>query len=158
MSEGSTDGSGIGHPWIDARSLDMARIIVERIDAVPSLIHVAHDNLARWRRRHGGLSRAHREWVDILERPWSEVREILLAETDEVQRLRSSSPFAGIVGEDERWDVIARHPPPPPLRPITRDDLDEEVMKRILEDRPLDVGVSDAACINTDARTRTSDC
>ena len=125
MSEGSTDGSGIGHPWIDARSLDMARIVVARIDADPVLVHVAHDNLARWRRRHGGLSRAHREWAEILERPWAEIREILLDESDEGQRLRSSSPFVGIVTEEERWRVIARHLPPAPLRPITRENLDD---------------------------------
>ena len=133
MSEGNTEGSGIGHPWLDARSLDMASIVVVRIDAEPGLIHVAHDNLARWRRHGGGLSRAHREWVEILERPWAEIRKVLLDESDEGQRLRSSSPFAGIVTEDERWEIIARHPPPPPLRPITREDLDEGVMKRILE-------------------------
>ena len=157
MNEESTEGTGIGHPWIDARSLDMARIVVARIDADPGLVHVAHDNLARWRRRRGGLSQAHREWMEILSRPWAEIREILLAETDEGQRLRSSSPFTGIVTEDERWEIIARHPPPPPLRAISRDDLDEEVLKRVLENRPFDGGVSEAGCINTDARTRTSD-
>ena len=67
--------------------------------------------------------------MEILSRPWAEIREILLGESDEGQRLRSSSPFAGIVGEDERWEVIERHPPPPPLRPITRDDV--ELVKRI---------------------------
>ena len=132
-----SEGTGIGNPWIDARSLDMARIVVARIDADPDLVHVAHDNLARWRQRHGGLSRADREWMEILSRPWAEIREILLAETDEGQRLRSSSPFVGIVTEDERWEIIARHPPPPPLRPITRDDLDAAVLKRVLEDRPF---------------------
>ena len=134
MTETSSDGTGIGHPWLDARSLDMARIVVARIDEDPILIHIAHDNLARWRRCRGGLSRAHLEWVEILERPWTGIREVLLAKTDEGQRLRSSSPFTGIVSEDERWDVIERHPPPPPLRPITRDDLDDDVLKRILED------------------------
>ena len=81
MSEGSTDGTGIGHPRIDARSLDMARIVVARIDEDPILIHVAHDNLARWRRRRGG-TKLGTPGVDreILSRPWAEIREILLAE------------------------------------------------------------------------------
>ena len=120
MTETSSDGTGIGHPWLDARSLDMARIVVARIDEDPILFHVAQDNLARWCRRRGGLSRAHREWVEIVERPWAEIRATLLDESDEGQRLRSSSPFVGIVTEDERWEVVERHPPPPPLRPIAR--------------------------------------
>ena len=48
---------------------------------------------------------------------WSEVREILLDESDEGQRLRSSKPFAGIVTEEERLAIIARHPPPWPSAP-----------------------------------------
>ncbi len=120
----SSRQTGIGHPWIDARSLDMARIVVARIDADPSLFNMALENLERWRRRHGPLSRAHEEWVQILKRPWNEIRTILLDESDEGQRLRSSHPFVGIVAEDERWEIIARHPPPPPLKPITREDVD----------------------------------
>ena len=56
-----------------------------------------------------------------------------LASTTDGQRLRSSSPFVGIVTEDERWEVIARLPPPPPIRAITREDVDDELVKRILE-------------------------
>ena len=87
---------GIRHPHFDARALDMARIVVERIDADPSLFNVALENLERWRRIHGTLSRANEEWKQILERPW---REILLDESNEGQRLRTSHPFVGIVTE-----------------------------------------------------------
>ena len=37
--------SGLGHPHIDARSLEMARIIVKRIDEDPNLMKVAHQYL-----------------------------------------------------------------------------------------------------------------
>ena len=104
--------TGIGHPHIDARSLAMAKIIVERIDADPTLIEVAHQDLENEERRRGRLSRARREWKALLTRPWAEVREILLEESDEGQRLRSSKPFAGIVTEDERLELIRRFPPP----------------------------------------------
>ena len=109
MSSGQV---GIGHAWIDARMLDMARLIVHRIDEDPSLLNGARENLKRWRSR-GELSRANCEWEKILERPWSDIREFLLDESDEGQRLRSSSPFAGIVTEAERLKIFARHPPPP---------------------------------------------
>ena len=127
--------TGIGHPHIDARSLAMARIIVERIDADPTLIEVAHRYLENEERRHGRLCQASREWKNILARPWSEVRKIL-DESDEGQRLRSSKPFAGIVTEEERLAIIARHPPPWPHVPYDPSQVPEEVMAKILNDEP----------------------
>ena len=128
--------TGIGHPHIDARSLDMARIVVERIDAERSLFRVAHENLERWRRRDGELSRALEEWTQLLKRPWSEIREILLDESDEGQRLRSSNPFSGIVTEEERLKIIARHPPPWPHVPYDPGKIPREVTERILSEGP----------------------
>ena len=52
---------GIGHPHIGARSLDMARIVVERIDADPALFNMAHENLKRRRQQYDTLSRANQE-------------------------------------------------------------------------------------------------
>ena len=94
---------GEGHPQIDRRSLDMAKLVVEKIDADPSLFRVAHENLQRWSRVRGGaLPPCREEWKELLRRPWSQIREILLDESDEGQRLRSSHPFAGLVSEKER--------------------------------------------------------
>ena len=102
--------TGVGHPHIDDRSLDMARIVVERIDADPSLFNVGQDNLEHWRSLHGTLSRASKEWEQLLIRPWSEVRAILLKESDEGQRLRSAHPFRGIVTEEERLEIMSAPP------------------------------------------------
>ena len=88
----------------------MARLIVEKIDADPGLLEVAHENLHRWRRIRGGtLPRCSEEWERLLERPWSEIRNILLDESDEGQRLRSSHPFAGLVSEKERRRIHDAH-------------------------------------------------
>ena len=130
--------TGVGHPHIDARALDMARIVVERIDANRSLINVAHENLMRWRRLHGTLSRAQQEWEQILKRPWNEVRAILLDESDEGQRLRSSHPFVGIVSEEERLSIIERHPPPWPHEPYDPSKVPPGIPKRLLEEGPGD--------------------
>lgn len=101
---------GEGHPHIDRRSLEMARLVVEKIDADPSLFRVAHENLQRWRRIRGGtLPRCSEEWETLLERPWTEIRQILLDESDEGQRLRSSHPFAGLVSEKERRRIHDAH-------------------------------------------------
>ena len=100
----STGRVGIGHPYIDARSLDMARIVVERIDADPTLFNVAGENLERWRQLHGTLSRANQEWEEILKRPWREIRAILLEESDEGQR-----PGLIFVRATHRRQVRATH-------------------------------------------------
>ena len=101
---------GEGHPHIDRRSLEMAKLIVQKIDAEPGLVRIAHQNLQRWRRVRGGtLPRCSEEWEKLLERPWIEIREILLDESDEGQRLRSSHPFAGLVSETERRRIHDAH-------------------------------------------------
>jgi hypothetical protein len=46
-----------------------------------------------------------REWLPLLERPWEEVRAILLEESDEGQRLRQTDPFCGILTPAERWEI-----------------------------------------------------
>ena len=135
MSDGQV---GTGHPHIDAGLLDMCRIIVEKIDADPRLFAKAHERLDRERVRRGNLSLPSREWAGILKRPWPEIRAILLDESDEGQRLRSSHPFKGIITQQERLEVIARHPPlgaprdwSPPAPPPP------EVTARLLADTPL---------------------
>lgn len=127
---------GIGHPHIDARVLDMAKLVVERIDDAPALLQVGCENLERERRLHGKLSYASREWERILERPWPQIRAILLEESDEGQRLRSSHPFAGIVSDAERVVIMDRHPPPEPCVRWDPSLIDPELMEEILSDGP----------------------
>ena len=133
-TKGSTGQVGIGHPHIDARSLDMARIVVKRIDADPSVFNVARENLERWRQLHGTLSRANQEWEQILSRPWREIRVILLEESGEGQRLRSTHPFRGIVTEEEQLAIIERHPPPCPFVPYDPSQVPKDVMEKILSE------------------------
>lgn len=127
-------GTGVGHPHIDARSLAMSKIVVNRMDADPTLIEHAHRYLAHEEARRGSLSKPSREWKRLLGRPWSAIREILLDESDEGQRLRSSHPFRGIVTEDERLAIITAFPPPWPFVPYEPGQVPDEVMAKILED------------------------
>ena len=58
----------------------------------------------------GYLPRCHAEWKQLIEtHPWERLREILLDESDEGQRLRSSHPFTGILTQDERDAIYAQH-------------------------------------------------
>jgi CRISPR/Cas system-associated endoribonuclease Cas2 len=55
------------------------------------------------------LLRCYEEWRELLEREVSEVCAILTAETDDGQRLRQNSPFAGILSPREVWEIKSRH-------------------------------------------------
>ena len=82
--------------------------LAKKIDADRTLLQVGLDNIERWAKLHGGLPRAHEEWRNLIEgEPWEKLRDMLIEESDEGQRLRSSSPFAGIVTPAERERILA---------------------------------------------------
>lgn len=99
--------TGTGHPEIDRRTLERTRLVVAEIDADPSLLEVDAKNLRRWMAMSNGApKRAHVEWAGLIaDTPWPVLRELMLEESDEGQRLRSSIPFAGVLTEQERLSV-----------------------------------------------------
>ena len=100
-----------GHAGIDRRVLEMTRVIVAKIDRDRAIVRVGLENIERWTRQKGGyLPQCHAEWKELIEtHPWERLREILLEESDEGQRLRSSHPFTGILTQNERDVIYARH-------------------------------------------------
>ena len=93
------------HQEIDRRSLRLAQSVAARIDADPQRRGLAQalQTCARWHRR--APAPAYREWLVILDKPWAEVRRVLLDPSEEGCRLRQSSPFCGILAPRERWDI-----------------------------------------------------
>jgi hypothetical protein len=82
----------------------MVRAIVAKIDADPERRGLEHArNVCRSWIEAG--NRPAQEWAAIIERPWEEIRRILLDESDEGQRLRQSDPFCGILSPKERWAI-----------------------------------------------------
>jgi hypothetical protein len=92
------------HEQIDQRSLAMAERIVAKIDADPQRAGLAHarEVCTRWIERGNVPAR---EWIEILSRPWNEIREILLDDSEEGRRLRQNDPFCGILSPRERWEI-----------------------------------------------------
>jgi len=45
------------------------------------------------------------EWMDVLKKPWSEVRSVLLDDSEKGRLLRQSNPFCGILTPRERWSI-----------------------------------------------------
>lgn len=94
------------HRLLEARSLAMHAVIAEKIQRDPGLLKVAHDNLERWRARWDDQPPAwHRQWSDIMKRPWREIAAIMTELSEEGARLRQSSPFAGVLSQVERQRI-----------------------------------------------------
>jgi hypothetical protein len=89
----------------------MARRIAARLPKHPEWLELARANLERWSKKNQGataLLRCYREWLELLSRPLPEIRRILTEETDEAQRLRQNSPFAGVLSPKGVWEIKSR--------------------------------------------------
>jgi hypothetical protein len=96
------------HRVLDARSLAMHCKVVQKISRDPQLLDKAKENLRRWIAKSAGSKpRYLREWEEILERPWHEIAGLITDMSEEATRLRSSSPFAGVISPEEREQIYA---------------------------------------------------
>jgi hypothetical protein len=96
------------HRILDARSLAMHCKIVQKISRDPRLLDKATANLVRWGAKIDRPKPYYlREWQEILEKPWPAIAEMITSMSEEATRLRSSSPFAGILTEEEREQIYA---------------------------------------------------
>lgn len=101
--------------FVDLFSLSLHRAVAEKmITDEAEVLRIAQNNLERWLNSPSfeGVERfALLEWQNILNTYRSdEIRKLMTAETDDGQRLRSSSPFAGVLTLDERkrtWRACA---------------------------------------------------
>ncbi|MCC6328246.1 MAG: hypothetical protein IT174_07005 [Acidobacteria bacterium] len=100
----------------DRFSLSLHRRIADKLRSDPvNTLNVAIANLERWLAKDsfafGPERRALLEWKKIIEESTArEIESIIISETDEGQRLRSSSPFAGILTRTEQsisWSECA---------------------------------------------------
>lgn len=91
------------HQEIDQRSLELARVVVQKLesgDLAAGLNHVRGVN-RRWREQNP--SSLHEEWATLLAGEWPTIRAALLDESEHGAQLRQNSPFCGILTPQERW-------------------------------------------------------
>ena len=106
--DGLPAGRYSDHRILDARSLAMHCRIVQKVSRDPRLLEKAKANLARWIAKiDGAKPRYLMEWQEILEKPWLTIAEIMTSMSEDATRLRSSSPFAGVLNEKEREQIYA---------------------------------------------------
>ena len=96
------------HSVKDARSLALHTKIAWKISQNPVLLEKARENLADMRSRYepDDVPLYIEEWERILTLPWERVAAFLIAVTEDAIRLRSSSPFTGILTEEERLRIF----------------------------------------------------
>jgi hypothetical protein len=87
------------HQEIEQRSLRLAQAVARKIDHDPGQLELVRE----WARHQS--SSGVREWLGLLDRPWEQIRAVLLQEDEEGKRLRQSSPFVGILTPQERWSL-----------------------------------------------------
>jgi hypothetical protein len=101
----------MNHEVQDSISFELARRIASGLPLHPEWLELARTNLERWSRLNSNslsLLRCYDEWEKLLERSVSEICTALTDETDEGQRLRQNSPFAGVLSPDEVWEIKSR--------------------------------------------------
>ena len=96
------------HQILDARSLALHCVIAKKVSRQPELLQIAEDNLERWAgKAAAGQPKYLDEWRAILDWPWPAIAHFICSMSDEATRLRSSSPFAGVLNDNERERVYA---------------------------------------------------
>lgn len=103
--------SPVDNGFHDRVSLELASMVASGLPSHPEWLTLARDNLRRWSERNAnapGLLRCYAEWREVFDRPLSEIISTLLDPSDRGQRLRTNSPFAGVVGAREVWEIKRR--------------------------------------------------
>lgn len=93
-----------GHDTADRRSLAYHRAVADRLD--DGLVADARDRVDRLEAGGHIASRYAAAWRELLDRPLAQVGEALVEDTQAARDLRQSSPFAGVLNEHERRQII----------------------------------------------------
>jgi hypothetical protein len=102
----------MSHEVQDSISFELAQRIASGLPLHPEWLELARGNLERWSRLNSNapsLLRSYDEWKKLLEQDVAEICAVLTAKSDDGQRLRQNSPFAGILSPDEVWEIKSRN-------------------------------------------------
>jgi len=110
----------MGHDLIDTHSLELNRLVAEKIRQHPELMDFVRSKLDRTlsdSRLSDSCKDALRKWQTILSsHSLDEILEILTQGSYEGQRLRQSTPFSGVLNQKEHLDIFHRYEPSRSLR------------------------------------------
>ena len=87
-------------------SLLLHRELIRAIETDAGVLTRARRNILRWQALHGHAVQAWDEWLKLLDSGVEAVLKAMLDEGEEGARLRQSSPFAGIISNRRRWELL----------------------------------------------------
>lgn len=95
------------HRIIDQRSLAFDRLTAARLRETPALVEKARANLRRWTvTASPGARRTLCEWEALLDGPFETLLAVIEGSDERASRLRQSSPFCGIISNEERLEIL----------------------------------------------------
>jgi len=101
------------HDIREIQSLAMHRMIAARmLDDPDAVIGKALSNLKRWMEKRDGreVLAAMEEWENILRsNSIEEIATFIVSESQHAERMRQSSPFAGVLSPQEVWAIKRNH-------------------------------------------------
>lgn len=103
--------AGVSHAFLDERSLAMHTEIAQIIRGEPGILEKAKATLARWIQQKGDdAPAALLEWQLIFNSHTDEeILEIIERDDQESRRLRQSNPFAAILPEKRRLEILREY-------------------------------------------------
>ncbi len=95
-----------GHRTAELRSIALHRLVAGRLD--DAVLEAARDRVERWIADGGpvGTDSALR-WRELLSEPPPILAQRIVEDTEEMRDLRQNTPFAGVLSNHERWQVVA---------------------------------------------------
>ena len=110
----------IGRPMINRETINNRfklachRLVARRIASDPALLERASEIVAEWSRETDRPDFVD-EWRDIFARPVADIRRVIVARDEDIERLRISSPFLAIrtecLDDNDRlrlWRIVRR--------------------------------------------------
>lgn len=94
----------------DWRSLHIHKLIAERFRANPEIVQKAIENIERWKKQNSYPQPYFDSWLDIIHSGIEPLLDFLCSESQEAQRLRSSSPFVGaaFITQKEHQEIFEK--------------------------------------------------
>ena len=97
-----------GHRTAELRSIELHRLVAERLGDA-AVIDRARGRVDAWIADGGPVPpAAAAAWRDLLALPRHELAVRLVEDSERMRELRQNTPFAGVVGSRERWEIIRR--------------------------------------------------
>jgi hypothetical protein len=92
------------HRDAELQGLAYHRVVADRL--TPDLVRDARQRLARWQRTGRINPRWADEWLAVLDRPLPQLAKLLRSDSARARELRQTSPFAGVLNEQERRRLV----------------------------------------------------